>query len=138
MADATKTEKSPVLALLLGWAVPGAGHAYGGQWGKAVLFAVLILGLFTAGVILGSGTNVLRGELWIAAQICAGAPTLIMMPVSGHLAETHGVDWAAPRREMGTLYTAVAGFLNLLVMLDAYVRLAYPHGLHGDDEEEAA
>jgi hypothetical protein len=32
-------------------------------------------------------------------------------------------------REMGTLYTAIAGFLNLLVMMDAYVKLAYPEGV---------
>ncbi len=127
MSDGVRSNASPVLALLLGWAVPGAGHAYAGRWGKALLFAALIIGLLVAGFVLGGGTNILTGELWYFAQIGAGGPTLALTPVSKHLYRSGPVDWADPIREMGTLYTAVAGFLNLLVMMDAYIKLAYPH-----------
>jgi hypothetical protein len=37
---------------------------------------------------------------------------------------------------VGTLYAAVAGFLNVLVMMDAYVNLAYPHRRRDEDDEE--
>ena len=125
-------DRSPVLAIILGWVIPGGGHAYAGRWGKALLFGLAIVGLLVAGFALGRGTNILASELWFLAQAGAGGPALLLTPISDHLAgprpDRPGVDWADPLREMGTLYTAVAGLLNLLVMMDAYVKLAYPEG----------
>ena len=127
--------RSPVAALALGWLLPGAGHAYAGRRGKAVLFAVPIVGLFLAGFALGDGTNLLHNEWWIAPQLGAGGPTAVLMPISewraGPPDPTKGgmrpnADYADPIREIGTLYTAIAGLLNLLVMMDAYVTVAYP------------
>ena len=137
---------SPVAALVLGWVIPGAGHAYGGNWGKAVLFFALITGLLVGGMAMGGGTVLLPDRLWYAAQVCAGGPALAMTPLAQYVARRPppadatpaynavapypGIDWADHLHETGTLYTAVAGFLNLLVMMDAYLRLAYPdrHG----------
>ena len=121
------SQRSPVAALVLGWILPGAGHAYAGRWGKAVLFFLCITGLVVAGLVLADGTNILPRRLWYAAQVCAGGPAVALTPVSQYVASRGPVDWADPFHEMGTLYTAVAGFLNLLVMMDAYTRLAYPH-----------
>jgi len=133
---------SPVAALVLGWVIPGAGHAYGGTWGKAVLFFVLITGLLVGGMTMGGGTVLLPDRLWCVAQAFAGGPAIAMWPLSQYLARRPppadvtpaynavapypGIDWADHLHETGTLYTAVAGFLNLLVMMDAYLRLAYP------------
>lgn len=117
---------SPVTALVLGWAIPGAGHAYQGRWGKAVLFFVLIVGLLVSGFALGRGTNVRMNEWWFAAQVGAGGPAIALAPLSQHFERGGPIDWADPQREMGTLYTAIAGFLNILVMMDAYNKLAYP------------
>jgi len=140
--------RSPVAALVLGWVLPGAGHAYAGQWGKAALFFFLITGLLVTGLVIGGGTVLLyqtpghnpnaptsQIRLWYAAQICAGGPAVALTPVSHYLATTRPIDWADPLHEMGTLYTAVAGFLNLLVMMDAYTRLAYPHRQEEPEEE---
>ena len=120
------SDRSPVVALLLGWLLPGAGHAYAGRWGKAVLFFSSITALLVAGLIIGGGTNIQPTRLWYAAQLCAGGPTIALTSVSEYLA-TCGFG-ATPNRlsETGTLHTAVAGFLNLLVMMDAYLTLAYP------------
>ena len=143
MKDQAQPKLSPVLALILGWVVPGAGHAYAGRWRKAVLFATLIIGLLVAGFAMGHGTNILKSELWYFAQVCAGGPTLVLTPISDRLAgppdtmhdsARPNADYADPLREMGTLYTAIAGFLNLLVMMDAYVKIAYPERR---EEEEA-
>ena len=126
MTDGTASHRSPVAALVFGWIFPGAGHAYAGQRGKAVLFAVLITGLLVAGFAMGRGTNLLPNEWWFAPQLGAGGPAALLTPLSQYLAIRQPVDWASPVREIGTLYTAVAGLLNLLVMMDAYVLLAYP------------
>ena len=116
---------SPVIALALGWVVPGGGHAYAGKWGKALLFFVLITALQVAGLVIGGGTVVVW-RLWLFAQVCAGAPTLALYQLSQYFAIHSPIDWADRLHEMGTLYTAVAGLMNLLVMMDAYLRLAYP------------
>ena len=126
MTDGTASHRSPVAALVFGWIFPGAGHAYAGQRGKAVLFGVLITGLLVAGFAMGQGTNLLPNEWWYAPQLGAGGPAALLTPLSQYLAIRRPVDWASPVREIGTLYTAVAGLLNLLVMMDAYVLLAYP------------
>ena len=126
MTDGTASHRSPVAALVFGWIFPGAGHAYAGQRGKAVLFGVLITGLLVAGFAMGRGTNLLPNEWWFAPQLGAGGPAALLTPLSQYLALRQPVDWASPVREIGTLYTAVAGLLNLLVMMDAYVLLAYP------------
>jgi len=124
---------SPVAALVLGWILPGAGHAYGGRWGKAVLFFVLITGLLVTGTVLGGGTVILPQRLWFAAQLGAGGPAIALMPVAQHLSTIAPIDWADPLHDIGTLYSAVAGFLNLLVMMDAYLRLAYPRETTKED-----
>ncbi|MCX5683222.1 MAG: hypothetical protein NT049_06000 [Planctomycetota bacterium] len=134
---------SPVAALVLAWAIPGAGHAYAGRWGKAALFFGCIVGLLAAGMLIGGGTVIIHRdtsghiELWWMAQMGAGGPTVALTPVSEYLAKRAGGDIYANRyREVGTLYAAVAGFLNVLVMMDAYVKLAYPRGRRKEDKEE--
>ena len=138
MTEAPARWRSPVLALVLGWVIPGAGHAYAGRWGKAILFFCLITGLLLAGFFISGGTNMLSDRLWYAAQVCAGGPAIALTPISGYLRETRGIDWADRLHETGTLYTAIAGFLNVLVMMDAYIRLAFPHEKRGekDGQEE--
>jgi len=144
MTARSERDRSPFAALVLGWVLPGAGHAYAGRWGKAVLFFSLITALLVAGLVIGRGTVILvrappeGGELrlWYAAQLCAGGPAIALTPISQYIATRDGVDWADPLHEMGTLYTAVAGFLNLLVMMDAYTRIAYPGRLGEQPQEE--
>ena len=138
MTAPSKKDRSPFAALVLGWVLPGAGHAYAGRGGKAVLFFSLITALMVAGLVIGGGTNILPNRLWYAAQACAGGPAIALTPISQYLAGPNGsnIDWAAPLHEMGTLYTAVAGFLNLLVMMDAYTRLAYPG--RSEEQQEGA
>jgi hypothetical protein len=133
---------SPVAALVLAWAIPGAGHAYAGRWGKGALFFGCIVGLLAAGMIIGGGTVIVHRdaqghlELWWLAQMGAGGATLALTPISEELARRGGQEIYANRyREVGTLYAAVAGFLNVLVMMDAYVKLAFPHEKREDEEE---
>ena len=50
--------KTPWLAALLSWAVPGAGQIYQGRYFKGIVFAVCILGMFFFGVNMGEGRPV--------------------------------------------------------------------------------
>jgi hypothetical protein len=143
MTDRGRDNLAPLTALVLGWAIPGAGHAFMGRWGKGLLFFVLIVGLLLAGFALGVGTNVQVHDLskaivwWFAAQVGCGGPALALVPLSDYFATRGPIDWAGPHREIGTLYTAIAGFLNVLVMMDAYIKLAYPHRGEEKDEQQA-
>ena len=47
--------RDPVLAALLAWLVPGAGHLYQGRTLKAALYAVCVLGLFGWGMGIADG-----------------------------------------------------------------------------------
>ena len=42
--------KDPLVAGILAWLIPGAGHFYQGRWAKGILYLVCILGLFLWGL----------------------------------------------------------------------------------------
>ncbi len=137
MTDDLPQGPNPLAALAFGWLIPGAGHVYGGNWRKGVFFFVCIIVLLGMGMYLGSGTVFLPNQLWFFPQLGAGGPGLAMWPISIYFAgHGNGIDWADRLHETGSLYMAVAGFLNALVMMDAYVRLAHPS--RRTEEEEAA
>lgn len=50
--------RSPGLAALLTWAIPGAGQIYQRRYFKGILFFVCILGMFFCGVRMGEGRPV--------------------------------------------------------------------------------
>lgn len=106
------------LALALGWLVPGAGHVLFGRKAKAVYFGVLILILFVIGFWLGDERVVSanRYGLYLLAQIWVGGPTLLALVATQHLRVTYDIHF----HDAGLLFTAVAGLLNLVVLVDLY------------------
>jgi hypothetical protein len=114
------TRKSPVPACLLAWLVPGAGHFYLRRPGKAMVFLVAIGALFTLGVLMDSrlemnlGLDDLLASLFSLAQMATGLPYLVarLLGIEG--------DVRSVNFEYGNTFTAVAGLLNILVVLDAY------------------
>lgn len=140
--------KNPELALLFAWLLPGAGHLYQGRTGKGILFGVCILFTFFVGLSMGGGRVVYarwdmsEKRLPYLCQIGVGLPAAPAL-YQAYLVknrkpplEIFGVPLMAPpindnelgqlhrdygyRFEMGTLYTMVAGLLNILVIFDAY------------------
>ena len=174
--------KRPMLAMLLAWLVPGAGHLYQGRRFKGVLFLVVILSVYLTGVMLGGGRVVYwswkAGEQrW--AMACQAGIGIAAVPAAVQSRLLHGGGKAAvsggfmappvslnqpvdedyaramisrspelseddfrrqPRMrlwefqrdelslwhrqlgrwfEIGTLYTMIAGMLNMLVIYDA-------------------
>ena len=141
--------RNPGFAALLAWLIPGAGHLYQGRTAKGVLFMVCILGTFFFGLIIGQGRVVYASwqpddkRLPYFCQIGAGLPALPAL-LQAALVQSgreeldlfgtrfmsppdRGTDelsqWhhsAGANYEMGTLYTMVAGLLNILAIYDAF------------------
>ncbi|HZN34226.1 MAG TPA: DUF6677 family protein [Pirellulaceae bacterium] len=136
--------RDPHVAALFAWLWPGAGHLYQRRYLKAVLFAVCILATYFFGLALGEGKVVYAA--WNSAdkrwqyplQLGVGLPAapalvqslivrrggdpilggLMRPPRPGELSQWHR-DLNL-RFELGTLYTMIAGLLNILAIWDAY------------------
>ena len=162
MNEPTVSLRNPYQAAFLAWLVPGLGHFYQGRTGKGILYAVCILGLFLIGMVMGEGkivywrwVNPLNNPekfcLYYLGQFFAGLPALpALIQSTLHHYEWDPILWgfmAEPRQEVlnglqarlgklveiGTIYTTVAGLLNILAIYDAYEGPAYQ-----DYEEDAA
>ncbi|MBI1373935.1 MAG: hypothetical protein GC159_14525 [Phycisphaera sp.] len=128
----------PVVALVA-WLVPGLGHLLIGRRDRAVILAATIYGMFIAGLFMG-GIDVIDpvgDRLWFGVgQVHAGALAIgvagvrMAMDVKAEAAP-YGSPEAVPEyqpsvgrvNELGTLYCALAGGLNLLCVLDVIGRI---------------
>ncbi len=144
MAQPSRPLPPPLIAAA-SWVLPGLGYLLLGQRARGITVGVTVVVLFLMGLLIG-GVRVLevpgyddkgnamtvggswvmvaapfselREKPWSIAQILAGPVAIAGMKWS---------IWAAPRvdvshvrvNEIGVLYTAVAGMLNLLAILDA-------------------
>lgn len=132
-------------AAVAAWILPGLGHLILGQRRRAAVLAAAVGGLWLLGVLIGGigvidhqdyseGSRV-KFSLWFLGQMLTGPsiaadayhqhlkatsqrlfghlpqpqdkPRPVYVPSFGHVSET------------GTLFTALAGMLNLLVIIDA-------------------
>ncbi|HVP89685.1 MAG TPA: DUF6677 family protein [Terriglobales bacterium] len=105
---------------ILGWAVPGLGHAVQKKYVRAALFFVAILAMTGMGLAMGGRVypfqtdnpltilaffaDIGNGLFYVLARLFAWGP--------GQLERA--------TFEFGTAYIAGAGLLNFLVALDAY------------------
>jgi TM2 domain-containing membrane protein YozV len=141
--------KNRYLAALLAFLLPGAGHFYQGRNGKASLFCVCILSLFVTGLVISGGTcvyaswsgNDYRWQYILQAGVgLPTAPALYYDWQNEVNSEAESlpsiVDWmkrpasdfvlsswhrkTSAGFDLGTLFTMVAGLLNILVVFDAY------------------
>jgi hypothetical protein len=155
--------RDPLKAAFLAWLIPGLGHYYQGRKGKAWLYAICILSIYFVGIALGEGKIVYWrwvNPLQYPEKFClhylgqffvglASLPALIqgtlryydMNPIlGGFLAEApqNVLNGLHPRLgklvEIGTIYTTIAGLLNILAIYDAYEGPAY---LDEDEEEHS-
>ncbi len=109
-----------VAAVLLAWIWPGLGHLYLRRRAKGLVLMAALLTLFVLGVSMQSSLQLHLGledplaALFSLAQMGVGTP-YVLARVLGYEA---GLV-TSPSYEYGNTFTAVAGLLNILVMLDA-------------------
>jgi hypothetical protein len=107
-------------AALLAWVFPGLGHMFLGRRSKALVLMSCLLALFVLGVAMDSRLSLHVGFedplalLFSIAQMGVGAPYV----VARLLGYEAGLV-TSPSYEYGNTFTAVAGLLNVLVILDA-------------------
>jgi hypothetical protein len=111
-------------ACILAFLVPGLGHFYLGKRNKGLIFLACLLALFLMGVSMDSRLQLYLGFedplalLFSIAQMAMGAPYFLARSLgygAGDVAAMKAVTY-----EYGNTFTAVAGLLNILVILDAF------------------
>jgi len=119
MSRETSGKKNVGVAVILAWLLPGCGHFYLGRRGKAVIFLVAVIGAFVYGMCLGDFQNVNphRYDKQFLAQVFSGLPAVTGYVIARY--DTRVVDEGPQIFDVSSVYTCVAGLLNLLVILDA-------------------
>lgn len=135
MSNASSSPTPPTtswpLIAVLGWLVPGLGHWMLGLRHRGAVIGLTLLLLFAGGLLIG-GMDVVDpvdDTIWFIPQAGLGPVTaglgLAHVVMDKQAAETgKSVFQRSIGRvnEMGTLYCAIAGVLNLLAILDAVHR----------------
>ncbi|MHC4415059.1 MAG: DUF6677 family protein [Planctomycetota bacterium] len=130
-------------AAFLAWLWPGLGHVSLGHRRRGLLVMLGVLFLFLSGVLIGGIDAVDRKDdrLWFLAQALCGPIALAVDYVNQTQLKTLPDDWVdrymqddpeiisrlgrkslGRVNEMGTLYSALAGLMNLVAILDALQR----------------
>jgi hypothetical protein len=136
--------RDPAIAALLAWCIPGLGHLYQRRTSKGLLFMATILGTFLYGLIIGDGRVVYASwkpdevRLHYLCQAGVGLPAMPALvqalrhrgrkPTFGSFMappadDTQRHEWHYTLNrsfELGTIYTMIAGLLNILVIYDAF------------------
>lgn len=135
----TSSIPGPIVALA-GWLLPGAGYFLIGQRSRGLTVGITILAMFVLGLLIGGlkvveaspkyeyTTQTMQAVMdrpWFVGQVLAGPVALITSNIAGNKWFLHS---HARLNEIGTLYTAVAGMLNLMAVIDAAWRAGRPGG----------
>ena len=130
----------------LGWVIPGLGHVQLGERGRGALVFAGVAFLWICGLLIGGVDSVDRkaDRLWFIAQAGSGPVAFIVDALNTSLLKEERVgeliESPSPRsqstsknaqtkvnifksvahsNEYGTLYTALAGLMNIVALLDA-------------------
>jgi hypothetical protein len=117
---AGKSSSMPVLVLLAGWLIPGAGHFMLRKWIRGTLLLVSIVAMFSLGLALkgkiySPNTGDLLDILNFAGDLGSG--------VLYFLARMLDMGQAAVQvatGDYGTKFMVVAGLLNVIAAVDAH------------------
>ncbi|MFA6186592.1 MAG: DUF6677 family protein [Phycisphaerae bacterium] len=111
-------KKLPAVAYLVlvgvaGWWIPGAGHWIIGRPKRAAMIFFSIVSAFVLGIWLGSIAVIETPWFW--AQIL-NSPVVAYL---AHVSKVFGLVSYGKPREIGEIYTGIAGMLNLLCIVNA-------------------
>jgi hypothetical protein len=115
-------EKSahPVMVLIAGWLVPGAGHLMLGKWIRALLLFVSVLGMYLIGLglqgkIYTPNTGDILDILGFIGQLGMGLG-YVLARIFGWGASSVLITLG----DYGTKFLVVAGLLNFIAAIDAH------------------
>lgn len=119
-APQTSAPGSPFGLVLLAWLVPGLGHVRLGRAWSGLFIALAVLGLFVGGMALTGWVNVHpdRHPVYFVTHVFVGLPTGLATFLTGELQ----ISRPHPYREIGELYSALAGLLNAIAIADVWAR----------------
>ena len=113
--------KRSVVAMILAYVVPGAGHFYLGRRSRGLIFfgivaSLFLLGMWLDGVIytIANAQRQIIGLLAAIGSMGSGAVYLF-----GRMFGPVG-DFKSFTFEYGRMFTLTAGLMNLLLVLDCY------------------
>jgi len=132
--------RDPGRALLLSWALPGAGHWFIGLRGRAVLYGASVIGIFLVGLWMGGLATVsVYGHKWAFLLQAFDGPLALAAAVGHHLvgqaaAAPTAAAWLknlaspspSPLADLGMTFTLVSAAFNVLVMADAFYQADRP------------
>ena len=123
-----------VLVGLLGWVLPGAGHLAIKETKRASIIFITIAGIFVTGLFVGSIGIIdsVSAWPWYLAQIMVSPAVFIL----DGIVKDGGYEVFGRAQDIGQIYTAVAGLLNLLCVLSAVYMAHSGRGeLIGEEED---
>lgn len=131
------TEFQPIAAALA-WAFPGAGYWYLGERLRGVYAMIGVMGLIVGGLLIGGIDSVDSKEdrYWSLVQFAAGPavvaldryhqgtlkPALRASRKQGSLAPPPYSKSVGRVNETGMLYIAMAGMMNIILVIDCATR----------------
>ncbi len=124
-------------AIVLGWLLPGLGHVSVGQKRRGFLIMGGVLFLVFCGALVGGIDAVDHNKdgLWFIAQVWCG-PVVVGIDLLNQtfiaplpIADKVTLVGLSHANEMGTLFIAMAGLMNFVVLLDVI------HAKRGEDFE---
>ncbi|WP_263383318.1 DUF6677 family protein [Granulicella arctica] len=115
-----KSPVSPLLILIAGWLIPGAGHFLLRKWGRGALLLVSVVAMFSIGISLQGkvyvpNTSELLDILNFVGDLGAGCLYFAAraMDLGAASVQTAVADY-------GSKFIVVAGLLNFICAVDAH------------------
>jgi len=110
----------PMMVLLMGWLIPGAGHFMLRKWIRGTLLLVSILAMFIIGLALkgkiySPGTGDLLDILNFAGDLGTG-----ILYVIARIFSLGQITIEVATADYGTKFMVVAGLLNIIAAVDAH------------------
>ena len=125
-----------IVVAIAGWAIPGGGHFLIRQRKHAAVIFITISITFAIGLYVGSVgiINPVSARLWYLAQML----TSPLVGILGQITTKGDYQVYGHAADTGQIYTALAGLLNLLCVLNAVYRAYSGIGeLIGREESDA-
>jgi hypothetical protein len=118
LAQGRASRVSPAVAAALTWILPGAGHVVAGQKSKGLLMGAAVLLTFALGLVMSMGHGVDRAHYaawWIGQSLCGGGVVFASLFTAPMMFSEF-----PEYMDLGVALCTVAGFMNVIVMVNAY------------------